>query len=132
MSASIIQGVGGGGLEEIQSTGRSLNVHVTGGGTGGGPITPTQGTLTDRSGTIATGGVAQTVCAANGSRQYLLFENVSDADLWINFTTTAVLNEPSFRIVSKGSLVMESSFITTEALSVIGANTGQAYTCKEA
>jgi hypothetical protein len=131
MSSAKIQGVGAGGLEEITSTSRALDVNVKSGGTGGGPITPTTGVLTDRSGTLAAGGVAQTVCAANGVRKYFLFENVSTADLWINFTTAAVIGEPSIRITPKGSLVMESSFISTEAVSVIGATISQAYTAKE-
>lgn len=91
----------------------------------------TAGTLTNRSGTITLGGTAQTLAAANATRKYILIENVSSGDLWINFTTTAVINQPSFKIVANGSFVMEGTFISTELISIIGATTSQAFTAKE-
>lgn len=91
----------------------------------------TPGSLTDRSGTITSGGTAQTLAAANTARKYLFVENVSIGDLWINFTTTAVANQPSILIKANGSFVMEGTYISTEAVSIIGATTGQAFTAKE-
>lgn len=94
-------------------------------------VTPSQGTLTDKSGTISSGGAAQTLAAANTSRKYLLIVNVSAETLWINFTTAAVQTQPSVPIVPNGSYVMEASYISTELISIIGATTGSAFTAKE-
>lgn len=96
-------------------------------------ISGTQGTLTDRSGTITLGGTAQTLAAANATRKYLIVENVSQTeDLWINFTTTAVVGQPSLLIKPNGVFVMESSFVSTELVSVIAATTSHAWAAKEA
>lgn len=94
-------------------------------------VSPSQGTLTDRSGAITTGGTAQVLMAANSTRRYILFQNTSIADLWINFTTTAAQTQPSFKIPANGSFGMENGFVSTEAISIIGATTGQAFTAKE-
>ena len=90
------------------------------------------GTLIDRSGTITLGGTAQSLAPANASRKYFLFQNISAGNLYINFTTTAVALQPSITVAAGGSFVMESSFVSGEAISVIGATTGQAFTAKEA
>ena len=91
------------------------------------------GALTDHSGTIATGGVAQAVVVANAARKYLFFENVSDTDMWINFTATAVAAQPSILIKANGgSYIMESAFVSNEAVSVMCATTGKAFVYKEA
>ena len=96
------------------------------GGGGGG------GTLTDRSGTITTGGTAQQLAPVNVTRRYLFVENVGTAILWINFTTTAVQSQPSIEIPAGYSFVMEDGFVSTELMSIIGPTTGQAFTAKEA
>lgn len=91
------------------------------------------GTLTDASGTITAGGTAQAVFAAKADRRYLLIQNNSSGPLWINFTTTAVEGQPSIQLSSGGTaFVMETGFVSTEAVSIIGATTGQAFTAKEA
>lgn len=95
-------------------------------------IRPSQGTLTDRSGTITAGGTAQQVMAANSSRKYLLIQNGSDTAMWFNFTTTAVQDSPSFFLAANGgSFVMEGSYVSTEAISIICATTGKKWTAKE-
>jgi hypothetical protein len=93
--------------------------------------TAQRGTLTDRSGTVATGGVSQQVMAANTARKYLLFENVSTEDKWINFTTAATAAQPSILIKPNGSYELEGNYITTEAMHVISASTSSPYTAKE-
>jgi len=125
-----IKGIGGSGLELITSTSAALDVNIKS-GTATTASTPTKGTLTDRSGSITVGGTAQTLAAANGSRKYFLFVNQSSGNMWINFTTTAVADQPSILIVPTGSLVMEAGFVSTEAISVIGATTGQKWMAKE-
>lgn len=89
--------------------------------------------VTDRSGTITTGGTSQQLAASNAVRIYLFVENVSAENLWINFGAgAAVANQPSIKIVPNGSFVMESTFVCTQAVQIIGATTGSAFTAKEA
>jgi len=95
------------------------------------PVTPGRGAVTNRSGTITAGGTAQTLAAVNASRKYLIIQNVSAGDLWINFTTTAIVGQPSVKIGPDASFVMEASFVSTELISIIGATTGQAFAAKE-
>jgi hypothetical protein len=95
------------------------------------PISAVVGTLADRSGTLTTGGTSQQLAAANTTRKYLLIQNVSTTDLWINFTTAAVVGQPSIKVVAGGNFVMESSFVSNEAVNIIGPTTGQAFTAKE-
>ena len=125
-----IKGIGGSGLELITSTSAALDVNIKS-GTATTASTPTKGTLTDRSGSIASGTVAQTLAAANATRKYFLFVNQSAGNMWLNFTTTAIMDQPSILIVPNGSLVMEAGFISTELISVIGATTGQKWMAKE-
>ena len=91
----------------------------------------TSGGLTDHSGTITTGGTAQVLMPANPTRTYLAIQNISGGDLWFNFTTTAVLNEPSFKLTAGSAFTMEGGFVSNEAISIIGATTGQAFTAKD-
>lgn len=94
---------------------------------------PMLGPVIDRSGTITTGGTAQVAASARAYRRYLLIQNTDNAEaLWFNFTTTAVQDSPSIKLVANGSFVMESGFISTEAISVIAATTGHKFTIKEA
>lgn len=96
------------------------------------PLTtgPQAGTWTDRSGTIATGGSSQQAAEANASRRYLLFQNHSDTDMWINFGDAAVVNQPSIKIAA--GVAYTPQFVSTQAIHVICATTGKAFTCKEA
>lgn len=96
-------------------------------------MAPEGGALTDGSGTITTGGTSQQVFAANASRRYLLIQNVSDTDAWVNFGTAAVANQPSLLLrANGGSIVFEGSFVPTGTVNIRGATTGKAYTAKEA
>ena len=90
-----------------------------------------QGTFTDGSSTIATGGTAQTVFASNASRRYLLIQNTSSSNLWLNFTTTAVQAGPSILLLPYAIMTFEGNFVSTELVSIIGASTGQTFTAKQ-
>lgn len=90
-----------------------------------------QGSMTDRSGTITTGGTAQQAAPANASRKFLLLQNVSSADLWFNLGVTAVINQPSIKLAA-GEKLPFTEFVPTDLISIIGATTGQAFTIKEA
>ena len=98
------------------------------------PVTTTgeSGALTDRSGTITSGGTAQEVMAANAARRYLFIENLDSAEeMWINLGVTAVALQPSIRIQPLGSFVMEGSLISDQLVSVIAATTGHEFAAKE-
>ncbi len=90
------------------------------------------GRVTDRSGTIATGGTQQNVMPANAKRAYLFIQNVSSGDLWIDLTVPAVSASPSIRLPAGAVYSCESGFIPTDAINIIGATLGQAYSAKEA
>lgn len=95
-------------------------------------VRPSQGTLTNRSGTITAGDTAQTLMAANADRKYLSIMNISDTVMWFNFTTAAVKDSPSFILAANGgSFTMEGSYVSTEAISIICVTTGKKYTAKE-
>lgn len=87
--------------------------------------------LVDRSGTITTGGTAQTIMAVNAKRAYLMIQNNSDTNMWINFTTAAVQAQPSILLIPNASFTFESGPASTELVSVIGATTGKSFTAKE-
>lgn len=90
------------------------------------------GALTDRSGTITTGGTAQQAMAANTSRKYayLLNPDTATEDLWFSFDATAAAAAPSL-VLHPGDTMRTTGFVPTGALSVIAATTAHAYTAKE-
>lgn len=91
-----------------------------------------QGTYTDKSGTITTGGTAQSLAAANASRRYLMVQNNSAGDLWINFGVTAIVGQPSIRLQPGDAWIEDGTFVNTGSVSIIGATTGQTFSAKEA
>jgi hypothetical protein len=92
---------------------------------------PALGTFTNRSGTIAAGGTAQTAMALNATRKAWFFQNNSTGDLWLSFVGTAVATQPSVKIAAGGVAQSAGGFVSTQALSVLGAVAGQAYTLWE-
>lgn len=109
----------------------SLAVSESGSSSGGATAVE-QGSLTDGSGTITTGGTSQEVFAANTSRRYLLIQNVSAEDLWVQFGGAAVQDQPSVKLGPSDALIFDGSFIPTEQAQIIGATTGSEFTAKEA
>lgn len=92
------------------------------------------GSLVDGSGTLAAGATAEDVFAANKGRQYLLVQNNSAGDLWVNFGSDAVQTQPSIKLVSGASVEFSAAgtgVVPTARVSIIGATLGQAYTAKE-
>jgi hypothetical protein len=91
-----------------------------------------KGSFLDHSGLITQALTSQRVVAANLDRKYILFENVSDTDMWINFGTDANLAQPSMLIkASGGSFTMETGFICTDQLNVICSVVSKGFICKE-
>lgn len=89
------------------------------------------GPLADRSGAIASAAAAQDVAAANPNRRYLLVQNASSGDLWVDLGADAVLDSPSIVLGPRDALVFESGLIPTDRVSVRGATAGQKFTAKE-
>ena len=89
----------------------------------------TTGAPTDRSGTITTGATAQPLMAANGSRKGYLVYNSGAGDLWISDVGTAAATQPSIKIVAGAYYVAD--IVSTGAISIFGATTGQAFSARE-
>ena len=98
-----------------------------------GAIRPANGALTDNSGTTsATANTSTQIMGVNYARKYLLIQNTSGNTMWINFTSAATTTQPSIELLAGGSLVQESSFVSTEAVNVICSVASQTYTAKQA
>lgn len=70
--------------------------------------------------------------AANATRRYLLVQNLDPAeDLWIDFTATAVMDQPSILISPLEKFIMDAGFISGEEVSVIAVTTSHAFAAKE-
>lgn len=91
----------------------------------------TKAVMTDKSGTIASGGVAQTLAAANPLRTGLLIQNNSTGDLWINSQGTAALSQPSIWLPAGSYFEFPETGVPTTAISIIGATTGQTFSARE-
>ena len=89
------------------------------------------GSPTDRSSTITTGGAAQVAMAALSTRKAYFFQNISSESMWGSFTGTAAPSTVgSFEIVPNG-IIRSTQVCETTALSIYGATTGQKYTAWE-
>lgn len=94
--------------------------------------TTAQGALTDRSGTIAAAATSQQIAAANGARRYLRVQNLDAvADLWVNLGAAANAGAGSLRLAPGAVLTFDGSFVPTQAVNVLGATAGAAFTAKE-
>lgn len=88
-------------------------------------------TITDRSGVIALGGVAQTLMASNASRHGCSIQNESQYDLWFNELGTAAASQPSHLLTAGSEWICPSNGIPTGAISIYGAVTSEAFAAKE-
>jgi len=91
--------------------------------------TASTGAVNNKSGTITTGGAAQVLMAANSGRKGIEFYNNSSGSLWLNVVGTATAGGGSIEVRSGGYYAPPVCPVT--AISVIGATTGQAFTCWE-
>ena len=87
--------------------------------------------LTNISGTVTTGGVAQNAAAANSSRTGWFIRNNSAGSLWVNTLATAVASQPSLEIKPGELYETPLNGAGTGAISIYGATTGQAWTGRE-
>ena len=96
------------------------------------PIVFSTATITSRSGTIATGGTAQSLMAANAARKGWFIQNNSTGDLWVNrFGGTAIAGQPSLLIPAGALYETPDGGSGGNALSIYGATTGQTFTVAE-
>lgn len=122
---------------------RLLREGLGGGGGGSGltdaqlratpvPVVPAQGggALTDRSGTVTTGGTSQQVAAALATRKCFIYQNTSDETQFLNFGAAASAAN-SIEIASKGYWESGPNFCPTGTVNMLGATTAKSFTAKE-
>jgi hypothetical protein len=88
-------------------------------------------TETSRSGTIAVGGAAQPLMAANTSRHGYALQNQSTANLYVNCLATATQDNNSLLITPGQLYETPSNHTPTGACSIIGPTTGQTFYARE-
>lgn len=82
---------------------------------------------TDRSGTIATGGAAQNVAAANTARRGFDFQNTSDTEMRVTENGTPATATTGFQVLAGGTFRTR----TNRAISVFCATTGKTFAATE-
>lgn len=87
--------------------------------------------VTDRSGTIATGGTAQELAPQNLSRSNLIVQNRSGLPLNVREDGTAASAAGSWEIPAGALLAFTDGDAPQGAISIWGSQTGQAFTAKE-
>lgn len=88
--------------------------------------------LLNGSGSVVAGGVAQTLFPASVHRVGFGIQNHSNQDLWINeLGGAAAPSQPSWRVGPGGYFESPKGAICEFAVSVYGANTGQAFTARD-
>ena len=91
-----------------------------------------QAAITEKGIDLASGGTAEVIAAANGDRRYLLIQNRDSAEvMYVGVGVTAVADESSILLEAAQSFVMEGSFVSTDAISVLAATTNHQILCLE-
>lgn len=86
---------------------------------------------TDRSGIIATGGVAQQLMPANPARRGWSIQNVSDTTMWFTGLGYATMDSPAFKLVANALYESQASFVSTSAISIICETSGKKFSARE-
>lgn len=90
--------------------------------------------ITDGSGTITTGGTAQTLFAAAAERRGYSVQNLSSGNLYINDvggTAVTTATGASFTLTPGSMYESPQQGRPTQAISIIGATTSQAFAARE-
>ena len=95
------------------------------------PVQSANATPTNRSGSITTGGAAQTVMAALSTRKGYFFQNVSSEVMWGSWIGTAAPSTAGSFLISPNGIIRNTTPCETTALSIYGATTGKVYTAWE-
>lgn len=85
----------------------------------------------NRSGTIAVGGTAQTLMAANADRRGFWLQNLSAGDLWINELGVAAAAAPSLKLAAGSLYESPITGCPSGPVSVFGATAAQAFSARE-
>jgi hypothetical protein len=89
-------------------------------------------TITDHSGTITSGGVSQSLMAANATRTGCHIQNQSPTDLWFNPKGgTAGPSQPSTRLPPGADYVCGNTGASAAAFAIYGDTAGQAFVAEE-
>lgn len=118
------------GIDDDPGTGVAVPLRVDAAGR---LSTGSSGSLVDAGDLdLSSGGVAETLFAANPDRKYLLIQNNTGGDVWVDFGTTAVLDSPSIKIADGGSMEYGGfgGFVPTQSVSWI-ASSAVTITAKE-
>src|SRR6266700_568422 len=96
------------------------------------PVINTAGAVaSDGSGTLATGGSAQTLFGGIVPANGFLVQNNSSAVLWISDVGVASAGGDSIQLVANGGVfVTPSGYTPTGAVSLYGATTGQGFSAR--
>lgn len=97
------------------------------------PVKANPGSLTNRSGTITSGGTAQNAAAALSTRVYFFLLNPATETeiLWFSTVATAVAASPSIPLYPGQSFEFNGTFCPSGAVSVIAATTGHVWIGRE-
>jgi hypothetical protein len=96
------------------------------------PTRTSPGTGVNRSGTIIAGGTAQSLMSASSTRRGVVIRNNSAGSLWVNeIGGTAIIGQPSMEVTAGEYWETPIHYDCRQAWSIIGATTGQAFTCRE-
>ena len=79
---------------------------------------PSTGALIDRSQTL-TSELFVTVALENPSRSYFVFQNISDATMWLNVGDVATADNNSIYIAPQGSVLFNGTFVPSGVINVI-------------
>lgn len=112
-------------LSDISNSTESINTKLT----------PNKSGFSTITGNIVAASTAQTAISKNDSRVYILIQNVSDTDMWIDFGQDAVEGAGSIKIVPNGHYELGTQaggYINTEYVSIICSTINKPFTIKEA
>lgn len=110
-----------------------LSAHVPTDSAGNEIVIPAAGSGADGSGTITTGGTAQTLFSGSTPSNGFLISNPDSSEaLWISLHGTAAANaNGSICIPALGTFTTPASLKPSHAVSIVGATTGHKFTAEE-
>lgn len=80
------------------------------------------------SGTITLGGTAQYIFSGNATRNFVMIQNISSADLWVAIGTVAAIDVAGNIKLPPNDKLIFDYVAPSNSISIIGGTTGQKYT----
>lgn len=90
------------------------------------------GDLVDRSSAVTNANASQLAVAANPGRKYLLLQNPSDTDMWVDFGVAAVADSPSIQLAANGGSLVMDVWVSRLSVNILCSAAGKKFTAKEA